>query len=156
MLRVLCGSTELEEYGEVVAVGDRVKRPAARRDRRWLPELEGVGWVFDRYAGFGAGEQAVVGGTVERLDAVFTRLTLEPGRGWVPLPGSVHLERLETTAATRRVERKVVHGPWSEPDERGRSYRNGRAVIQEGDESFYGWVIELTEESVEVLDPSAR
>jgi hypothetical protein len=53
VLQVLCSHVELEEYGEVIAVHDRVRRLGARRRKRRFfgGALDDVEWSFDRYAG---------------------------------------------------------------------------------------------------------
>ncbi len=78
---VLCGETELQEYGEVIAIGNRIERRAGRRSEdSYGAELDRVTWAFDRYVEYTGAEKALIRGDVVRIETVFVFLTKTPGR----------------------------------------------------------------------------
>ena len=69
MLQVLCSTSELDEDGECIAVGDRIERPAGRRRAGTFygTELDTVEWSFDRYAEITGAETVIIGGRVTAI-----------------------------------------------------------------------------------------
>lgn len=61
----------------------------------------------------------VFSGRVAAISAIYVRLTNNPGLGWTAQPGSAHLESLESTAATRKIQHTVDWSPTSALDEQG-------------------------------------
>jgi hypothetical protein len=125
MLDVLCSTTELEEYGEILAVGDHVDRRATfPRRGNFGTGLDDMEWSFDRYAGLTAGSvERTVAGDIVGLAAIYVRVTLDssgPVPGWRTRPGSVWLEPVTSTADTRRPLERIEYRR-SAPDERGHS-----------------------------------
>lgn len=152
MLRVLCGTTELEEYGEVIAIHDRVERIAAHSEGNYFcTGLDDIDWVFDRYADWAGPMIATVTGRVVAIDAVYVRLAPVEG-GWTAAAGTARLESLFTTAETRRPPSRIDWGRPSPPDETGRRFRVGYPLVREGDEHLSGWVVALDREHVEIED----
>lgn len=150
VLLVLCSDSELDEYGEVLRVGDHVRRMAARREAGvyFGTELDAVEWQFDRYADILGRESVTISGTTTAIHAVFVLLTKSP-EGWTARPGSARLEPLSTTAATRKPVEVIDWEPPTPPDDRGRSFRRGHRRIEEGTEQLTGWVVTLSEPRIE-------
>ncbi len=150
MLDVLCGDSELGEYGEVVAVGDVVRRLGVRRRTVWFGTgLDEIEYWFDRYAGLtGSGEAVVLSGEIDAIASVYTRVTRSPDGAWGPQRGSASLEPLASTRDTRRPLRRVA---WTvdPPSTSPRSGAWGRWDPWEGDESLWGWRVTLTDAVVE-------
>lgn len=147
MIQVLCSESELQEYVEVVQVGQRVTRMGARRDWTYFgSDLDDVPWQFDQYAV--AGHSVTLTGDVVEIAAVYVRAAHDPSGGWTAEPGSAWLEPLTTTADTRQPEQEVLWGPPSIPDEEGNYYRSGTHVIHAGDELFSGWLFTLVDEEI--------
>lgn len=150
MLQVLCSSTELEEYGEVLQVHDRVRRLGGRRRGRFFgTELDEVEWSFDRYAGVAGDGAVTISGLVVALQAVFVRLTQRPGAGWTVEPGSAHLEPIFSTAATRRPQTRTAWSELTPGKGAGRVVRYGHRVVNEGDEDFSSCLVTLNEERID-------
>lgn len=144
VLRVLCSDSELDENGEVIAVGDCLSRLAGRVENVYYgTDLDSLEWRFDQYADAIGYHAATISGRVTAISAVYVRLTKAVEGGWTARLGSAHLEPLDTTAATRRIEDVIDWGPLSPTDEHGRAYRTGYPRIHEGDEHLSGWVITL-------------
>ena len=144
MIRVLCSDSELDEGGEVIAVGEHVSRLAARIQNVYYgTDLDAIEWRFDQYADAIGYESATISGQVIAISAVFVRLTAAPGGGWTARLGSAHLEPLETTASTRKIEHEVMWGTPSPTNEHGYAYRTGSPRLEEGDEYPSGWVFTL-------------
>lgn len=151
MLRVRCAESELQEYGEVIALGDHVSRMAGRCGGAFFgTALDEIEWGFDQYAWLVGGHHAIISGTVAAIDAVYVRLTREPD-GWVPTAGTAWREPLTTTAATRKPEEEIEWGPLAEPDANGHSFRSGHRALREGDEQLIGWLITLDDEGIELI-----
>jgi hypothetical protein len=148
---MLCSESELGEYGVIVAVGEHVSRLAARIEQPYYgSDLDALEWRFDQYADAIGYESATISGTVAAISAVYVQLTSNPEGGWTARPGSAHLEPLDTTSATRKIEPVIEWGPPSPPDKDGHSYRAGHARIHEGDEHLSGWVITLESPHLEL------
>ncbi len=148
MLRVLCSETELAEEGETIAVGQRLRRTAARYGSALGGELAGVDWWFDRYAEGNPASAVTISGVVASVHSVHVRLMLEPGRGLVPRPGSTTLTPLTSTADARQPVQEVQWGPPTAPDEHGDVHQGGWQSVQPGDESLMGWLILLDGEEI--------
>lgn len=144
VLQVLCGETELAEYSEVIALGDRIERQAARLPRHLGAALDGAEWTLDRYAAVVGCPVATITGVVVAIDAVFVRMTREPSGSWAPAVGPPHLEPVSTTALTRRPGRSIVNARSSRPGEHGG--RREFDAMQEGDERLSGWRFTLDRE----------
>lgn len=69
-----------------------------------------------------------------------------------PAAGTATLEALYSTARTRRPDPRTVWGAASAPDQYDHTYRAGYPTLEEGDESFTGWVSTLAEEHVHPAD----
>lgn len=154
MLAVLCTDSELAEEGEVLSVGDQVARLAVTATPDFYgTDLDRIEWVLDRYAQVASGGRRIaeISGTIASIDAIYVALSLNL-TGWAPAAGTATLERLETTTATRRPERRIAWGPTVAMDAQGRATRAGYPVLEEGDEHFSGWVITLAEERVRLMD----
>jgi hypothetical protein len=144
VLRLLCSEPELGEYGNVVSVGEYISRPAARIEQSYqATESDTVEWRFDQRADAIGYEWATISGTGAAISAVSVQLTTHCEGGWTARLGSAHVEPLDTTSATRRIEPLIDRGPPSPPDKDGHSYRAGHARIQESDERLSVWVITL-------------
>lgn len=103
-LLVLCSESELQEYGEIIRVGEQVTREAGRREGRFYGgDLDEIQWQFDQYARVVGYEAAIITGRVTVIHAVYVNLTRQPD-GWGPLPGSAHLEQIQSTADARTIE----------------------------------------------------
>ena len=123
MLRVLCSESELGEYGVVVTVGEHISRLAARIEEPYYgTDLDTIEWRFDQYADAIGYESATISGTVAAISAVYVQLTSDPEGGWKARPGSAHLEPLDTTSATRKIEPVIEWGPPLPP-------RQGRPLL---------------------------
>ncbi|MDJ0377067.1 hypothetical protein [Cryobacterium sp. PH31-L1] len=112
MLDVLCTASEQAEYGEVLVVGDRLERLAVTITPNFYgTELDEIELVFDRFAQVASGgrKTATISGVIVSIDAAYVSLTRK-SLGWAPAVETATLERLETTAATRRPERRIVWG----------------------------------------------
>lgn len=139
-MQVRCGPAELGEYGEAIAVGDRIERPAVRRSGEAFfgTALDDVEWELDRYHALVAAPSFLIVGTVTGIDAVFARIGLGE-EGWAPIPGSARLEPVPSTRATRRVAPRTRRpeapgpAPW------------GASAPEDGDEHAYGWLLALDE-----------
>ncbi|MDH2442624.1 hypothetical protein QDR37_01570 [Amnibacterium sp. CER49] len=132
MLRVLCSESELGEYGERLAIGDRVDR-VARRDQGGYfgTELDEIVWRFDRYAEVGGADPVRITGTVTAIAAVYVEMTQLGSCTWTAAHGTAHQEPLTTTTGTRRpVEGVGIHR------------------VEEGDERLAGWLVELEDERI--------
>lgn len=155
MLDVLCSTTELEEYGEILAVGDHVDRQASFSQRGYYGTgLDDIEWSFDRYAGLTIGSvEGTVAGDIVRLAAIYIRLTLDssgPVAGWTARPGSAWLEPVTSTADTRRPLERIEYRT-APPDERGHSRAYGHVAMNEDDEQLSGWRVTLDNEEVHLL-----
>lgn len=149
MLRVLCVQTELQEDGEVISVGDRVKRLAGRLPGGYFgTNLDEVEWGFDRYAELTSSHAAVIEGDVVAIAAVYVGLAAL-GNGWTAAPGTAWLEPLSSTATTRAPENRIEWSTQSMPS--GHSYPVPHHRTEEGDEYLTGWLFTLEQE---VLTPS--
>lgn len=154
MLRVLCSRSELEENGEVIAVGDNVSRLASYGEHVYYgTELDALEWHFDQYADAFGDPATTISGQVTAISAVFVRLTRATD-GWTARLGSAQLEPLTTTSATRTIEDTIDWGPVSPPDPDGHSYSVGYPQIREGDELHAGWVITLASPTFTAHAPS--
>ena len=143
MLTIFCPASELDEFGEVIRIGDDVDRVAARRRGEYFgTPIDDVEWRFDRYAGLSETETATIHGSVASIEAVYVRLT-RAENAWTAVLGSAHTEPLESTRSTRSTRPRIAWGEESPPDDRGRSYQGGYPQTEEGDESFVGWVVVL-------------
>jgi hypothetical protein len=150
MLAVFCADWELEEDGEIIAVGDRMRRAAIRRHTAYFgSELDDVEWSFNRDSEGDRSGCTTIAGEVVRIEAIYVRMT-RGADGWTAIHGSAHAEALHTTAATRRIEPQIECGPLSLPDEDGHSYRAGYPLIHEGDEKLAGWLLHLDDEVFEL------
>ena len=148
VLTVICPTSELDEFGEVIRVGDDVHRLAARRRGAYFgTRLDEVEWYFDQYAGLSEREAATIHGSVASIEAVYVHLTRAEG-GWTAILGSAHTEPLESTEATRRIQPRVALNEKSHPDEAGLSYQGGYPVREEGEESLVGWAVVLERDRV--------
>ena len=143
---------ELGEYGEVVAVGDVVRRLGVRRRTEWFGTgLDQIEYWFDRYAGLvGTGEAVVLSGEIDAIAAVYTRVTCLPGGAWGPRRGWASLEPLASTRDTRRPLRLVVQSADS-PSDPGRGAW-ARWEPREGDESLWGWRVTLVDVEIEAAE----
>ena len=148
MLQVLCSETELAEEGETIAVGQHVRRTAARYGSGPGDELTGVVWWFDRYAEGNPASAVTISGVVASVHSVHVLQMLERGVGLVRRPGPTTLTPLISTDDTRQPERKVQWGPPTGPDEHGDVFQGGWQAVQNGDESLMGWLILLEDEEV--------
>ncbi len=156
VLRVLCSESELEENGEVIAVGDRVSRLAGRVEGPYYgTDLDSIDWRFDQYAEDIGYEAATISGQVTEISAIYVQRTAAAEGGWTARPGSAHLEPLSTTEATRKIVDLIDWGPPSPPDEHGRAYSIGHARVEEGDELLSGWVFTLDAPHIHTLTPTA-
>jgi putative ribosome biogenesis GTPase RsgA len=71
VLRVLCSTTELDEDGETLTVGDTVRRLAARNQGKYFgTDLDNVEWHFDRYAEYTRRDTANVTGQIVAIAAI--------------------------------------------------------------------------------------
>jgi hypothetical protein len=133
MLRVLCSESELGEYGERLAVGDRVDRIARRNDEGYFgTQLDEIIWRFDRYAEITGAEPVRISGTVTALAAVYVEMTQLGDCTWTAAHGTAHQEPLTTTSGTRLPDRGV-----------------GTSRVEEGDERLSGWLIDLEDDRVD-------
>ncbi len=154
MLRVLCSETELQEDGEVIAIGDHVSRVGCRVENVFYgTDLDEIEWRFDQYADAVGYEAVTISGQVIAISAIYVRFTATSGGGWAPRLGSAHLEPLDSTASTRKIEDVVDWGPLSPPDEHGHAYRAGYPQIAEGDEHLSGWLFTLDSPHIELNAP---
>ena len=146
VLRVLCSTSELDEGGETLTVGDMVTRLAARNQGQYFgTDLDDIDWHFDRYAEYTGRDTATIAGQIVAIAAIYLRLTATTDTGWTARSGSAHVEPLESTSTTRRpvptIDWRLAAAPTA--DTRGFSavgYRRNK----EGDEHLAGWVITLT------------
>ena len=147
--------SELDDDGDVIAIRDHVSRPASRVENVYYgTELDTIEWRFDNDAGAGGEPVTTISGEVAAISAVYVRLTAVRGHGWTAQLGSAHLEPLDTTASTRRIQDIVDWGPLSPPDEHGYAYRGGYPRTEEGDEHLSGWVFTIMSPQIE-LNPSS-
>lgn len=146
MLRVLCSTSELDEDGETLTVGDRVHRLAARNQGKYFgTDLDNIEWHFDRYAKYTGRDTATVEGQVLAIAAIYVRLTSTTDVGWTAQSGSAHVEPLESTSTTRRPVPTIDWQPAAAPTADARGYGAvGYRRDKEGDEHLAGWVITLT------------
>ncbi|THG28154.1 hypothetical protein [Naasia lichenicola] len=146
MLRVRCFETELAENGDVIGVGDVVKRMAVRHPMEHFgTEIDAL-WGFDSYGGPPDSEVITLTGEVTAIDAVYVELTADADGGWRPRLRSARLEPLHSTADTVSPLPTILWETPSPPDPTGHSYGTGYAIITEGDTSFAGWVVTLQDE----------
>jgi hypothetical protein len=132
VLRVLCPESELGEYGERLAIGDRVDRPARRNDGGYFgTELDEIVWRFDGHAEGTGAEPVRIAGTVMAIAAVYVEMTQLGSCTWTAAHGTAHQEPLTTTAGTRRPADGMGTG------------------IEEGDERLAGWLIDLEDERID-------
>jgi hypothetical protein len=152
VLDVLCSDMELGEYGEVIAVGDAVRRLGVRRRTEWFGTgLDQIEYWFDRYAGLvGTGEIVVLSGEIDAIASVYTRVTRLPDGAWGPRPGSASLEPLASTIDTRRPLRYIA--PTAGPPSISQGGAWGRWDPREGDESLWGWRVTLADVDIEAAD----
>ncbi|MDY0912713.1 hypothetical protein [Rathayibacter festucae] len=143
LLRALCTTSELDEDGEVVAVGDRIRRLAVpHRGGYFGGDLDETPWMLDRYGdAIGAAGTVWIEGVVTAVAAIRTRMTRRDDGVWTVRPGSAVLEPLHSTADTRRPVREIDWGPRSEHDADGHASAVGFARRSEGDEELSGWLI---------------
>lgn len=147
---MLCPNHELEESGDVIVVGDHISRHVSRaNDAYYGTDLDRIEWNFDGEAEADGSTATTISGTVTAISAIFVRLTQVPGRGWMAVAGSAHLERIDSTAHTRQIPPDIDWGPLSTPDAQGHAYRAGYARIEEGDEHHSGWLFTLDPFSVD-------
>lgn len=143
-LEVLCSSYELEESGDVVTVGDYISRHVSRWNTVYYgTELDDIKWNFDSEAEADGSTATTISGDVTAISAIFVRLTHVPGKGWTPVSGSAHAERIESTADTRQIKPEIDWVPVSTPDAHGHAYSAGYPRTEEGDEHHSGWLITL-------------
>ena len=148
-LQVLCSSYELEESGDIIAVGDHISKHASRLNNAYYgTELDSIEWSFDSEAEADGSTATTISGEVTAVSAIFVRLTQVPGKGWIPLAGSAHLENIKSTADTRQIKTEIDWGPVSTPDAQGNAYSAGYPRREEGDEHHSGWLITLEPVSV--------
>jgi hypothetical protein len=83
------------------------------------------------------------------IGAVFARKIRAGSGGRGPQAGTAWTEPVESTAATRKVERRIEWHERTLPD--GRIVRDGSRTFLEGDEQAYGWVLTLEGASAEPL-----
>ncbi|MCJ1673352.1 MULTISPECIES: hypothetical protein [unclassified Rathayibacter] len=142
LLQALCTTSELDEDGEVVAVGDRIRRLAVPHRGGYIGgDLDETPWMLDRYGdATGAADTVWIEGLVTSVAAIRTRMTRRDDGVWTVLPGSAVLEPLRSTADTRRPVPEIDWGPHSEPDADGHAYAMGFARRSEGDEELSGWL----------------
>ncbi|WP_375406881.1 hypothetical protein [uncultured Amnibacterium sp.] len=126
VLRVLCSIHELEEDGEVVRIGDHIRRLASRNEiADYGTDLDNIEWHLDHEAEAAGDPAPTISGRVAAISAIYVRLTGSPGHGWTAQHGSAHLEPLESTAATRHVQHTINWGPTTAPDEQGHVHSAG-------------------------------
>jgi len=145
VLRALCTTSELDEDGEVVAVGDRIRRLAVPyRGGYYGGALDETPWMLDRYGdATGAADTVWIEGVVTSVAAIRTRLTRLADGTFTARPGSAVLEPLHSTEDTRRPTPEIDWQPHSEPDADGHAYAIGFARQREGDEDLSGWLFTL-------------
>ncbi|QHC58932.1 hypothetical protein [Rathayibacter sp. VKM Ac-2760] len=143
LLQALCTTSELDEDGVIVAVGDRIRRLAVPyRGGYFGGDLDETPWMLDYYGdATGAADTVWIEGVVTAIAAIRTRLTRLDDGTWTARPGSAELEPLRSTADTRRPVPEIDWGPRSEPDADGHAYAMGVARQHEGDEDLSGWLI---------------
>lgn len=145
-MQVRCSRGELEEYGETIAVGDRVERAGVRRPSEAFfgTALDDVEWELERYHSLVAAPSFLIIGTVTAIDAVFARIARRE-EGWGPILGSAWLERVASTRASRRPVPRIR---WHDGPGPGRW---GTPAPEDGDESAYGWLLTLGDASATPL-----
>lgn len=159
MIRVTCSVTELEEDGEIIAVGDRIERLAEKATRQYYGnELDEICWHFDQYAPLLSPTPWSIIGTVASISAVYVRLALKSGRERIfhPKPGSAHLEEVLTTLNTRDPQRERQQREMAKHDPpAGATGWYGPDTLQpnEGDEDLTGWLITLVDERIQPAAP---
>ena len=161
MIRVTCSVTELEEDGEVIAVGDQIERSAEKATWQYYGnELDEICWHFDQYAPLRSTSPWSILGTVASISAIYVRLALTGAREQVlrPAHGSAHLEEVPATRNTRNPQREHEQRELAKHDPpAGATGWYGPDTLQahEGDENLTGWLITLVDERIQPVDPWA-
>ena len=149
MLDVWCSETELAEYGQVIEVGESIRRLGVQSQEVWFGTgLDQIEYRFDRYAEVVGGlTPLAIAGEVVSIAAIYVLLTERDG-AWDVQLGSSWLEPLSSTRQTRRPPRRIA---WTEsgPNNKGDVHRWGRPDYREGDESLWGWRLSLAEATIE-------
>lgn len=139
-VRVYCVHYELEEDGETLTVGERIRRVVVPygTGEYFGTELDRIPWMFDRagFAGPGLGGR-VLEGVVTRIDAIYVQRPV----GAQMVRGSAQLESLRTTDERRRPELRPLKNRPIPPGFTGTSYYGTYEDRRVGDEDFSGWVI---------------
>ena len=154
--QVLCDGMELDEYREVIAVGDHLWRRAGRYGSALQgSSLEEIEWHLDQYAWTSGEQYACISGTVTAIEAVYFRLTRQPDQTWGPAPGTPSREPISTTAATRMPREEPG---WPTPPARDADdpYQPGHRLTCENDEQLYGWLLTLDNDHTDVVENSFR
>ncbi|MBZ4486442.1 hypothetical protein LQ938_07330 [Microbacterium sp. cx-55] len=138
-VRVYCVEYELEDDGEVLTVGDRIRRVVVPygTGEYFGTELDRTPWMFDR-AGFAAPGLGgrVLEGVVTRIDAIYVQRPV----GQHVVRGSAQLEPLPSTDDWRRPELRTLT-PSIPPGFTGTYFWATYEDPRIGDEDFSGWVI---------------
>ena len=153
VLQVRCDESELEEYGEVLEIGQLISRPALPRsggEAFFGTSLDEVPWELDRYHFLTTTPSVTIAGRIVAIAGVYALLTRSASDGWRPLPRSSWTEPVRSTADSRRVLQRTEWHDVPRPD--GRVLRGGSPAPQEGDEQRYGWLLSLEDATVEPLE----
>lgn len=139
-VRVYCVEYELAEDGEVLTLGDRIRRVVVPygTGQYFGTELDRIPWMFDR-AGFAAPGLGgrVLDGVVTRIDAIYVQRPV----GQEMVRGSAQTEPLQSTDDWRRPELRPLKVRPVPPGFTGTSYYAIYEDPRIGDKDFNGWVI---------------